>query len=306
MTKALRTPEDRFHNLLGYDFKPNYIEDLPAYEGLRVHYLDEGPSSAEDVFLCLHGEPSWSYLYRQMIPVFTENGYRAIAPDLLGFGKSDKPIDEDTYTFDFHRNFLIRLIERLDLKNITLVCQDWGGLLGLTLPMDMPNRFKRLIIMNTALINGQDTGPVFAEWKRAIVTPDNVDLVKLFKKHAPGISDAEAAAFEAPFPDASYKAGVRKFPELVADQPHMDGVATSLKAAQFWNTEWDGETFMAVGMKDPMLGPAVMKHMQALIKGCPEPLEIPEGGHFVQEAGGKLIAYKALEKFGMLKHTTNH
>lgn len=302
MIQALRTPDERFANLSNYHFKPNYIDNLKGFEGLRAHYLDEGSPNSEEVFLCLHGEPSWSYLYREMIPVFTKNGYRAIAPDLFGFGKSDKPIDEDTYTFNFHRNFLIQLIERLDLKNITLVCQDWGGLLGLTLPMDMPHRFKRLIIMNTALINGQPAGPVFAKWKQEIVEPENVDLVRLFEKHAPKISPVDAQAYEAPFPDATYKAGVRKFPKLVAEEPHLEGVETSLKAAEFWSKEWEGESFMAVGMKDPMLGPSVMKHMQALIRGCSEWLEIPEGGHFVQEAGGKLIAEKALEYFGILKN----
>ncbi|WP_425075219.1 haloalkane dehalogenase [Psychroserpens sp. S379A] len=301
MIQALRTPEHRFENLPDYDFKPNYIEDLKGCEGLRLHYLDEGDRNAKNTFLLLHGEPSWSFLYRKMIPVFTANGHRVIAPDLLGFGKSDKPIDEETYTFHFHRNYLLQLIERLDLNNMTLVVQDWGGLLGLTLPMEMEQRFKRLLIMNTALINGQPAGPVFAKWKDEIVSPKNVDLVQLFKKHAPGISDADAKAYEAPFPDETYKAGVRKFPKLVAQEPHLEGVDTSLKAAEFWNTKWQGDTFMAVGMKDDMLGPVVMKHMQALIKGCPEWLEIAEGGHFVQEAGGELIAKSALEYFNLIK-----
>jgi len=302
MIKSVRTPDARFVNLPDYNFTPNYIENLEGYEGIRAHYVDEGATTSDEVFLFLHGEPSWSYLYRKMIPIVVQNGYRAVAPDLFGFGKSDKPVDEDTYTFHFHRNFLIRFIEALDLTNITLVCQDWGGLLGLTLPMDMTARFKRLLIMNTALINGQPAGSVFAEWKREITEPTNVDLVKLFKKHAPGISEVEAAAYEAPFPDPSFKAGVRKFPKLVAEAPHLEGVATSLKAAQFWKNEWNGETFMAVGMKDPMLGPEVMKHMQQLIKGCPEPLEIPNGGHFVQEAGGVEIMQKALAHFGMIQH----
>lgn len=300
MIKAVRTPDNRFENLPDYNFKPNYIDDLEGYEGLRIHYVDQGSKEANQTFLLLHGEPSWSFLYRKMIPVFSKAGHRVIAPDLLGFGKSDKPVDEATYTFHFHRNYLIKLIERLNLNNVTLVVQDWGGLLGLTLPMDMENRFKRLLIMNTALLNGQPAGPVFAEWKDAIVTPKNVDLVKLFKKHAPGISDEDAAAYEVPFPDETYKAGVRMFPKLVAQEPHLEGVATSLKAAEFWKTKWEGDTFMAVGMKDPMLGPSVMKYMQALIKGCPEEwLEIPEGGHFVQEAGGELIAQKALEHFDL-------
>ncbi len=165
MIDALRTPDEYFENLPGYDFKPNYIDDLEGYEGLRLHYLDEGDPNATEIFLCLHGEPSWSYLYRKMIPVFVENGIRVIAPDLLGFGKSDKPIDEDVYTFHFHRNYLMRLIERLDLQNITLVCQDWGGLLGLTIPQDMSERFSRLLIMNTALNIGEGVNDAFREWK---------------------------------------------------------------------------------------------------------------------------------------------
>ncbi|PWJ42864.1 haloalkane dehalogenase [Sediminitomix flava] len=296
MIKALRTPEERFQNLPNYDFTPNYIDDLEGYKNLRIHYVDEGKKDAENVFLLLHGEPSWSFLYRKMIPVFAEKG-RVIAPDLLGFGKSDKPVDEDTYTFHFHRNYLLKFIERLDLQNITLVVQDWGGLLGLTLPMEMEDRFKRLLIMNTALINGKPAGPVFAEWMDAIVKPENVDLATIFQKHAPGISEQDAAAYEAPFPDRTYKAGVRKFPVLVAQEPHLEGVDISLKAAEFWASKWNGETFMAVGMKDKMLGPVVMQHMKALIKGCPEPLEIENGGHFVQEAGGELIAKKGLEYF---------
>ena len=140
-THALRTPDDRFANVPDYPFEPHYLDDLPGYEGLRGHYLDEGDPDANEVFLCLHGEPSWSYLYRKMIPVFVEAGARVIAPDLLGFGRSDKPTDEAVYTFDFHRNYLMRLIERLDLQRVTLVCQDWGGVLGLTIPQDMPERF---------------------------------------------------------------------------------------------------------------------------------------------------------------------
>src|SRR6516165_11666987 len=133
--KLLRTPEERFAVLPGYAFPPRYIDDLQGYEGLRIHYLDEGPPDARKVFLCLHGQPTWSYLYRRMIPVFTEAGARVVAPDLPGFGKSDKPADDAVYTFAFHRELLRNLVLRLDLRNVVLVVQDWGGLLGLTLPM---------------------------------------------------------------------------------------------------------------------------------------------------------------------------
>ena len=153
MTKALRTPDSRFASLSDYPFVPHYVADLPGYEGLRGHYVDEGDPGATDVFLCLHGEPSWSYIYRKMIPVFAGAGARVVAPDWLGFGKSDKPVEDAVYTFHWHRNYMLRLIEHLDLQNITLVVQDWGGVLGLTLPIDMPDRFKRLVIMNTGRLN---------------------------------------------------------------------------------------------------------------------------------------------------------
>jgi len=149
----LRTADERFANFSGFDHEPRYLNDLPGYAGLRMHYVDEGPRDAE-VFLCLHGEPTWSFLYRRMIPVFTGAGFRVIAPDLFGFGRSDKPADDAVYTFDFHRGALKALIDELDLENITLVCQDWGGLLGLTLPMEMAQRFTRLLVMNTTLGTG--------------------------------------------------------------------------------------------------------------------------------------------------------
>jgi len=134
MGAALRTPQERFTGLPGYAFAPHYLDDLEGYHGLRIHHVDEGPRDAERVFLCLHGQPTWSYLYRRMIPVFVAAGARVLAPDLLGFGKSDKPAEEGVYTFTFHREMLRALIERLDLRNVVLVVQDWGGLLGLTLP----------------------------------------------------------------------------------------------------------------------------------------------------------------------------
>ena len=297
MIEFLRTPEERFANVSGYNFKPNYLNDLEGYEGLRAHFLDEGNGDSDEVFLCLHGEPTWSYLYRKMIPIFATSGVRVIAPDLLGFGKSDKPINEDSYTFDFHRNFLINLIERLDLQNITLVCQDWGGLLGLTLPLSMPERFKRLLIMNTGLLIEPVTQEAFLEWKQDLVGTDDVQLDTFMQKYAPSLSESEAMAYAAPFPDSRFKAGVRKFPKIVAD-PDKSCIETSTEAASFWMNQWQGESFMAIGMKDKMLGPGVMNHMYHLIKGCPQPLEIPEAGHFVQEYG-ELVADRALEAFGL-------
>src|SRR5882724_815660 len=149
----LRTPDERFANLPGYAFAPHYVDDLRGYEGLRMHYVDEGAANAP-VALCLHGQPTWSYLYRRMIPLFLAAGHRVVAPDFLGFGRSDKPTDEATYTFDFHHETLLGLIETLDLRNIVLAVQDWGGLIGLTLPMAAPRRYLSLLVMNTALGTG--------------------------------------------------------------------------------------------------------------------------------------------------------
>ena len=298
MIEILRTPDERFEYLKDYPFKPNYIEDLEGYEGLRGHYLDEGDPASDEVFLCLHGEPAWSYLYRKMIPQFAKAGARIIAPDLLGFGKSDKPVSEDTYTFEFHRNYLIRLIERLELRNITLVCQDWGGLLGLTLPQDMPERFKRLIIMNTGLLVEPVSSPAFNEWKDDIVEPEELQLDMFFKQYAPSIDEHEARAYAAPFPDKRYQAGVRKFPKIVAN-PDQACIDISKQAFPFWQNEWAGESFMAIGMKDKMLGPDVMNYMKQVIKGCPTPMEVPEAGHFVQEYGDE-VAVAALKHFEMI------
>lgn len=294
---ALRTPEDRFENLVDYDFAPNYVDDLSGYEGLRVHYLDEGPKDADHTFLCLHGQPSWSYLYRKMIPVFSAAGGRSIAPDLLGFGKSDKPADDAVYTFDFHRNMLIALIERLDLRNITLVCQDWGGLLGLTLPMDMAERFDRLIVMNTGFGTGDiPLGEGFLAWRAFNNANPDMDVGGLFKRACPGIAENEWPAYDAPYPDQSYKSGVRRFPNMVPDNPDAEGAALSRRARDWFSNEWSGETFMAVGMQDPVLGPPVMAYLRTLIKGCPAPLEMHDAGHFVQEKGD-IVAKKALEFF---------
>lgn len=294
---ARQTPDERFADLPGFDFAPHYLKDLPGYDGLRVHYLDEGPRDAEHTFLCLHGQPSWSYLYRKMIPVFTGAGGRVVAPDWLGFGRSDKPVEDEIYTFDFHRNLGLALVEALDLKNITLVVQDWGGLLGLTLPMEVPERYTRLIVMNTGLGVGNSPGEGFEAWKAYNRSQPDMDVGALMKRATPILSDAEAAAYSAPFPDQTFKAGVRRFPELVPVAPDMDGVEASKRAARFWSQDWNGQSFMAIGMQDPVLGPPAMQALRRTIRNCPEPLEIAEAGHFVQEWGDQ-VATAALEAFG--------
>lgn len=296
MTTVLRTAEQRFANLPGFPYEPEYVT-LPSFSDLRMHYIDEGRADAHDVFLCLHGEPTWAYLYRRMLPVFVDAGRRVVAPDMFGFGRSDKPVDDAWYTFDIHRRSLIEFIEALDLKNITLVCQDWGGLLGLTIPMEMPTRFKRLLVMNTTLGAGDvPLSQGFIEWRQWVADNPDLPVGKLMGRACKHLTPEECAAYDAPFPDVRYKAGVRRFPQLVPDRPDAPGAALSRTAREWWANTWTGDSFMAVGMTDPVLGPRVMEHLRKHIRGCPAAYEVADGGHFVQEWGAK-IAAKALASF---------
>lgn len=292
MIEAVRTPKERFRDLPNWIWNPRFAADLPSFEGLRMAYLDEGPMDAP-VFLCLHGQPTWGYLYRKMVPVFVEAGARVVVPDLFGFGQSDKPVDEAVYTFNFHRNSLIALIEQLDLKHITLVCQDWGGLLGLTIPQDMPERFERMLIMNTVLGLGGGSSQGFEEWKAFHREDPDYDLAALMQRYAPSLSDNEAAAYAAPFPDQNFRAGVRRFPELVMTEPDMEGVDISKRAAKWFGSQWHGDSFMAVGMKDVLITPQLMERMREILCISRAPLLLPETGHFVQE-NGDIVARAAL------------
>lgn len=297
--EVLRTDEARFALLPGFPYEPSYIDDLDGYEGMRIAYIDAGNRTAETVFLCLHGEPTWSYLYRKMLPVFTGAGHRVIAPDLYGFGRSDKPVDDEVYTFDFHRDSLLRLIERLDLNNVALVCQDWGGLLGLTLPMEMPERFTRLLVMNTAMPIGEPISDGFELWKQFAALAPEIPVAGMLAMDArEEVNLMDALAYAAPFPDNRYKAGVRRFPQLVPVLPGMAGIEHELRARTFWSEQWNGDSFMAIGMRDAVLGEPVMLDLRSQIRNCPEPMRVEEAGHFVQEYG-EPIAQRALAHFGI-------
>ncbi|APG62103.1 haloalkane dehalogenase [Sphingorhabdus lutea] len=298
---ALRTPEERFANIPDFDFPVKYVDDLKGYEGLRIAYIDTGAkdtgsSDADRTFLCLHGEPSWSFLYRRMIPVFLNSGARVIAPDLLGFGRSDKPAKQSDYSFHFHRNYLLELVERLDLQNITLVVQDWGGLLGLTLPVDekFRARFSDLIVMNTGLGLGRGMTEGFLAWKNYAMNTPDLPIGSLIARGTPHLTEAEIAAYDAPFPNADYKAGAQIFPALVPVEPEMEGVDISMAAAQYWQKDFNGKSYMAIGAADPVLGVKPMMSLKKIINGCSEPMIIEDGGHFVQEWGEE-IAQAALQ-----------
>ena len=288
---VLRTPDARFAGLPDWPYAPRYRD----FDGLRMHYVDEGPADAAVTVLCLHGQPTWSYLYRHMMPVFTAAGHRVVAPDLFGFGRSDKPAGDDWYSFDRHRASLLAFVEELHLRNVLLVVQDWGGILGLTLPLAMPGRFTRLLVMNTGLGTGVVTEG-FLKWRAYAATQHDMAVGRLIQRGTPHLTDAEAAAYDAPFPDASFKAGVRQFPKLVPDAADAPGAAIGLQAQAFWQHEWRGDSFMAIGMQDPVLGPPAMQALRAVIRGCPAPMEVVQGGHFLQEWGAP-VAAAALDHF---------
>jgi pimeloyl-ACP methyl ester carboxylesterase len=294
---ALRTDDSRFDNLPGWPFPPRYLETLPGYEGLRMHYIDEGPVEAP-VFLCLHGEPTWAYLYRRMIPVFLDAGMRVVAPDFYGFGRSDKPVDDATYTWDFHRNALLRFVEALDLTDITLVVQDWGGLLGLTLPVEFPDRIDGLLIMNTAFGVGGTPSEGFVAWQDFVARVPDLDVGRVLANTTPHLTEEEIAAYDAPFPGPEYKAGVRTFPALVPTDPAMDGVEGSRQAMSWWRDEFAGRSFMAIGIQDRILGADVMERVHGVLGGCPEPMRVEDAGHFVQE-WGEPVAREALAAWGV-------
>lgn len=291
-----RTPESCFDGLTDFDFTPHYVDDLEGFDGLRMHYLDEGSRDADRVYLCLHGEPTWSYLYRKMLPVFVADGGRVVAPDLFGFGRSDKPAD-DVYTFDFHRASLLRLLERLDLDNITVVCQDWGGLLGLTLPLAMPDRITRIIAMNTILCTGEMPLPqAFTDWKQWAADHPDMDIAQAVAFIDDTLSPAQCAAYRAPFPNERSKAGARAFPRIVPIEMDHPGADISRQARDWLQTEWTGQALVFCGVHDKILSLPVMEVLSGWIKGCPPPIEVPEAGHFVQE-WGEAVARKALAAF---------
>ena len=293
--EVLRTPDDRFDGLPDYPFSPQYV-DVPRGDGtaetLRMHYLDEGPSDATETVLLLHGEPSWSYLYRTMIPVITAAGYRAIAPDLVGFGRSDKPAAREDYTYQRHVDWVRAVIASLDLRHITLVCQDWGGLIGLRLAAEEADRFARVVAANTFLPTG-DTPPgaAFLGWQNfSQTTPDFATGQIISLGTATDLSPEVIAAYDAPFPDDSYKAGARQFPMLVPTAP--DDPAAAPNRAAWTVLEQSKQPFLtAFSDADPITAGGD-KVLREKIPGAANQAHttIAGGGHFLQEDRGPELA----------------
>jgi haloalkane dehalogenase len=291
--KTLRTPDERFTGLPGFNFAPNYVEIADSDGGtLRVHYLREGDPDAS-VVLLMHGEPSWCYLYRKMIPVLTGAGLQVIAPDLVGFGRSDKPSERGDYTFARHVEWVRDLLfDQLHLRGVTLVCQDWGGLIGLRLVGEHPERFARVVAANTFLPTG-DTNPgdAFFSWQRFSQEVDEFPTGVIVKGGCvTDIPDEVRAAYDAPFPDETFKSGARQFPMLVPSRPddpaHDANVAAWVGLAAF-----DRPFLCAFSDMDPITKGADrnLKERIAGAKGQPH-TTIVGAGHFLQEDRGEELA----------------
>ncbi|MDX1456914.1 MAG: haloalkane dehalogenase [Marinobacter sp.] len=278
--RILRTDEARFADLPDYPFDPHYLDVAP---GLRMHYVDEGPTGADPVVM-LHGEPSWSYLYRHMIPKVSAAGHRVLAPDLIGFGKSDKPACMDDYCYDRHMAWLGKWLDQLNLQNITLVCQNWGSLLGLRLVAEQPERFQRIIIGNGSLPTGEDRAPaMFSLWKNFAMYSPWLPVSRLVQLGTGrSLSRQELAAYEAPFPSAEYKAGVRAFPKLVPQSP-QDPLGEANRAAWKVLEKWRKPFITCFSNGDPITRGGD-RYMQRRIPGAHgQPHITLRGGHFLQE-----------------------
>lgn len=293
--KVLRTPDERFSGLPGYDFSPHYVEIASGDgdEKLRVHHLDEGPADATETLLLLHGEPSWSYLYRHMVPLLTAAGFRVVAPDLVGFGRSDKPAERTDYTYAGHVEWMrAALFDQLNVSGVTVVGQDWGGLIGLRLVAEHPDRFRRVVTANTGLPTGDtDMGEAFMAWQKFSQEVPELPVGRIVGAGCTSSpSDEVVAAYDAPFPDESYKEGARQFPLLVPTGPDDPATEANRRA---WNVlrTFDKPFLCAFSDADPITKGADALFLSEVpgTQGQEHPT-IVGAGHFLQEDSGPALA----------------
>lgn len=291
---VLETPAAAFAGLPDYPFAPHFVA---VADGLRVHYVDEGPRGGP-VVLLLHGEPSWSYLYRRMIPVFAAAGYRVLAPDLIGFGKSSKPASQSDYTYARHLEWMATWLEELDIRDINMFCQDWGGLIGLRLLAAQPDRFARLVVSNTGLPTGKVEPPaIFKQWVEFARMAPQLPVGGIIQQATDrDLTPAEVAAYDAPFPAESYKAGARVFPSLV---PHKADDPEAVNNLTAWKTlaDWGGPVLTLFSDNDPITkGGAVL--FQRMPGAAGRAHRTVAGGHFVQEDAGPELAAAMVDFMG--------
>jgi len=290
--KFVNTPEERFDSLKDYNFKPNFIK---LNEGLQMHFVDEGPDDSEQTVLLLHGEPSWSYLYRKMIPILAEAGHRVIAPDLVGFGKSSKPTDFEAYSYKNHVIWTTEILTQLNLNNITLFCQDWGGLIGFRLAAQHAERFNRMAIANTVFPMGvEDVSKlsVFLQWREYAKKVDKMNVGKVLQSSTVReLAEEEIAAYWAPYPDKEYMAGAKIFPSLVPlEMDNPECIINKKIWKEKWLT-WEKPFLTLFSDKDPMFSGQEAYYQKNIpgAKGQPHQV-ISDGGHFLQEDKGEEIA----------------
>jgi len=298
--KFINTPESRFENLKDYNFKANFIE---LNEGLQMHYVDEGPKDAKQTLLLLHGEPSWSYLYRKMIPILVEAGHRVVVPDLIGFGKSSKPLAFEDYSYQNHVKWTNEILTQLKLKNIILFCQDWGGLIGMRLAAQHSEKFSSVAIANTAFPMGvKDVSKlaVFLQWQQYAKQTDKMNVGKVIQNSTVSeLTDKELAAYWAPFPDKEYMAGAKIFPSLVPLEIDDPECVTNRKIWQKKWLTWEKPFLTLFSDKDPMFSGQETYYQKYIpgAKGQPHKV-IKDGGHFLQEDKGEEIANVLVEWMG--------
>jgi haloalkane dehalogenase len=283
-----RTPEERFEGLPDFPFAPRYLDQ----DGLRMHYLDEG---AGDPVLCLHGEPTWSYLYRKMIPGLA-SAARVVSPDYFGFGRSDKPTDIGWYSFDHHCASIVRLVEELDLRRLTAVVQDWGGPIGLRLAVEQPDRVARLVILNTGAGGGRPPSDAWLRFRDLVrAAGGEFQPGRLIRRSAArGLADDVAAAYDAPFPTPESKAGALAFPELVPTEPEHPNTAPLLAIREALRS-WQKPALVLFGDSDPIFAPEVADAISRLIPGALPAEIVANAGHFVQEDAGEEVAARIVE-----------